>query len=1002
MEATKTTPRARKASQRRVEVHIPCATYRLQFGKDFSFRDAEAIAPYLHDLGISDAYASPILKSRPGSHGYDITDHTQLNPELGGQEDFDRLASRLREHDLGLILDTVPNHMGIDDPANTWWMDVLENGPSSPYSQYFDVQWQPVKRELENRVLLPILGDQYGNVLENGQFRLAYEEGTLTLYYFDHKLPVAPRTYTHVLTPSLAQLTERLPAEDEALLEFQSILTALGYLPPRTETDPEKLAERARESLVIKRRLHTLYESRPEVREALDATIEAFNGKAGDPRSFDNLDALIEAQVVRPSFWRVAGEEINYRRFFDVNDLAAIRVELQEVFDASHALFMRLLAEGKASGLRIDHPDGLWGPPRYFQRLQAAYVKALASARDKDASANGNVEPGADVVAQRPLYVVAEKILSHTEPLPQDWAVYGTTGYDFLNQVNGLFVNSTNEKAFDRLYARFTEGTTDYARLVHQNKLLIMRSSLVSEINMLSHELERIGETNRHYRDFTLNGLTRALREVIASLPVYRTYINAVTGEVPERDREVVEATIADAKRNNPDIASTVFDFIGDTLLLRTLDNFREDEREALVNWIMKFQQLTGPVMAKGVEDTVFYVYNRLVSLNEVGGHPDIFGVSLDDFHAQNQSRAEQWPHALLTTSTHDTKRAEDTRARINVLSEIPAEWRKGLNRWKRLNARKKTRVERMLAPSANDEYLLYQILVGAWPLEPMDKEGAAAFRDRIVAYMRKATKEAKVHTGWLNAVEAYDTAVEKFTTAVLSDKAFRKAFEPFARRVAFFGQFNSLSQTLLKLTSPGVPDIYQGTELWDLSLVDPDNRRPVDYERRTAMTRELAERLAESSQASQGNGHAAESTPEMVLAQETLERWQDGRVKLYLTLQTLRFRAAHELLFRDGSYQPLTARGAKAEHACAFARTQGSETAIVVAPRLVVGLTEGAETPPLGEGVWGDTQLPIPDAKSGQRYRNIFTGEVLTVAGNGLRLADVLARFPVALLTPA
>ncbi len=1000
MEATKTTPRSRRTTQQRIQTHIPCATYRLQFGKDFTFRDAQAVVAYLHDLGISDAYASPILKSRPGSHGYDITDHTQLNPELGGQADFDTLAERLREHDLGLILDTVPNHMGIDDPSNTWWMDVLENGPSSAYAQYFDIQWQPVKRELENRVLLPILGDQYGNVLENGQFRLAYEEGTLTLYYFDHRLPVAPRTYTDVLTPAIEQLSQRLPAEDEALLEFQSILTALSYLPPRTETDPERLAERARESQVIKRRLHALYESRAEVREALNGTLEAFNGKAGNPHSFDSLDTLIEAQVVRPSFWRVAGEEINYRRFFDVNDLAAIRVERQEVFDATHALFMRLLAEGKASGLRIDHPDGLWDPPRYFERLQTAYVQALGDATGAAPSGNGSKGRSSP---ERPLYVVAEKILSHTEPLPQDWAVHGTTGYDFLNQVNGLFVNGANAKAFDRLYARFTEQNTDYARLVHQNKLLIMRSSLVSEINMLSHELERIGETNRHYRDFTLNGLTRALREVIASLPVYRTYINAVTGNVPERDREVVETTIADAKHNNPDIDPTVFDFIGDTLLLRTLDNFSESEREALVNWIMKFQQLTGPVMAKGVEDTVFYVYNRLVSLNEVGGHPDIFGVSLADFHAQNQERAQQWPHALLTTSTHDTKRAEDTRARINVLSEMPAEWRKGLARWKRLNIRKKTRVDRMLAPSANDEYVLYQILVGAWPLEPMDRDGEAAFRDRIVAYMKKATKEAKVNTGWLNAVEAYDTAVEKFTAAVLGDKAFRKAFEPFARRVAYFGQFNSLSQALLKLTSPGVPDIYQGTEMWDLSLVDPDNRRPVDYERRATLLREMAERLQPGSQSSQGNGHAAQDGPELAVAQETVENWTDGRVKLYLTLQTLRFRAAHEILFRDGAYQPLAANGAKADFACAFARTQGSEQAIVVAPRLVFGLTEGAETPPVGDVVWGDTRLPLPDAQPGRRYRNIFTGEILTVAKDGsLRLADILARFPVALLTPA
>ena len=984
-----------KQADDRLKARIPRATYRLQFSQDFTFRDAEAIVPYLHALGVSDVYGSPILKSRAGSHGYDITDHSRLNPALGSDEDFARFTSALRERGMGLIVDMVPNHMGIDDPNNVWWMDVLENGPSSAYADTFDIQWQPVKRELENRVLLPILGDQYGNVLENGQFRLAYEDGAFALYYYDHKLPLAPRTYGQVLSLALEGLTERLGADDLAVQELQSILTALGYLPPRTETDPNRLAERAREKEVVKRRLNALYTGSDAAREAIDDAVETFNGRVGDPTSFDRLDALIEAQAVRPTFWRVAAEEINYRRFFDVNDLAAIRVELPPVFDATHALVMRWLAEGQVTGLRIDHPDGLWDPPRYFQRLQERYVQHVTGKDSLDRADGDGL----------PLYVVAEKILSRTEPLPEDWAVHGTTGYDFLNQVNGLFVNRRARQAFDRLYAHFVQRPIDFDRLVHDSKLMIMRTSLVSEINMLSHQLDRIGECNRHYRDFTLGGLTAALREVIASLPVYRVYINALTGEVPERDRAVVEATVEAAKQRAPQTDASVFDFIRDTLLLRNLASFREQDQEPLRHWIMKFQQLSGPVMAKGVEDTAFYIYNRLASLNEVGGHPDHFGVALDVFHQQNRARARRWPHAMLTTSTHDTKRSEDVRARINVLSEMPQEWRKALTRWSRLNQRHKTEVDGELAPSRNDEYLLYQTLLGAWPLGAPSQAEFGGFRDRIVAYMRKATKEAKVHTGWLRTSEAYDAAVEAFVVGVLGDERFLADLAPLQRRVAFYGHLNSLAQTLLKLTSPGVPDIYQGTELWDLSLVDPDNRRSVDYKARVARLDALQGGEGRAGHnGSQGNGKVRPADPNLDRVRELVDCWEDGWVKLHVVRRALHVRQERERLFAEGDYLPLKVAGPRREYVCAFARRQGNATALVVTPRLVVGLTGGADQTPLGEGVWTTTHLVLPGAREGQHYRNAMTSEVLTVSvgegGLGLPLASVLAHFPVALLT--
>jgi (1->4)-alpha-D-glucan 1-alpha-D-glucosylmutase len=1001
---------------------VPLATYRLQFNRGFTFRDARDLVPYLHALGVSDCYASPLLQARAGStHGYDICDHSRLNPELGDDADFEAFADALRAHGMGLILDTVPNHMGIGDPGNVWWQDVLENGPGSPFAAFFDIDWRPANPDLEDKVLLPLLEDQYGRVLEAGKIRLAFAEGAFALWYYQTRLPVAPCTYPCILERVVAALAEALGEDLAHLRELRSVLTALRYLPPRTDPTPEKVAERHREKEVVKQRLAALCIASPAVHAAVEDAVRTFNGTVGESRSFDSLDGLIEQQSYRLAYWRVAAEEINYRRFFDVNELAAIRMELPEVFRATHAVLFRLLAEGKATGLRIDHPDGLRDPAAYFRQLQEHYVLAQV---DPAAAPEGLArevalrifdlgevmeEPGGPgerpEIGNRqspidngrwPLYVVAEKILSPGETLPPDWAVDGTTGYDFLNAVNGLFVDTEGREAFDRTWEGFTGAAADFERMVGSAKRMTMLVSMVSEINALAHQLDRLAERNRRCRDFTLNSLTFALRELIACLPVYRTYITG-PDTVTAQDRQVLEEAAEEAKRRNPRTAEAVFDFVRDAALLDTVQDFPEADRPRLVEWALKFQQLTGPITAKSVEDTVFYTYNRLASLNEVGGSPERYGVSVAAFHRQNAERLERWPHTLLATSTHDTKRSEDVRARLAALSEMAREWQAALARWGRLNSPKKAVVDDSPAPDRNDEYLLYQTLLGAWPAEPLDAEALEQFRGRVAEYMQKATKEAKVHTSWINPDTDYDDAVRRFVDCLLSEPEdpFLQDLLTLQRRVAFFGYFNALAQVLLKLTSPGVPDLYQGTELWDFSLVDPDNRRPVDYQRRREVLADLQERIARAADTLTG------------LTDDLLADPADGRIKAYVLYQTLGLRRAHEALFTRGSYLPLEATGARRDHVCAFARSSGSAQAdaavIVVVPRLVVRLARESERPPLGPEVWGQTRLLLPPHLADRCYHNLFTGERLTPGNSpgaaGPLLAEVLGRFPVALL---
>jgi len=991
---------------------VPTSTYRLQFHAGFRFRDAKAILPYLEKLGVTDCYASPYLKAAPGStHGYDITDHTQLNPEIGDDQEHAELLADLRQRGMGLVLDVVPNHMGILGNENPWWNDVMENGQASIFAPYFDIDWfAPTRPENRGRIILPLLGDLYGRILEQGELRLGRNEGAFHVDYHDHRFPIDPQTYLTILEGAVGAVVGTLGEEDPAALEYQSILTATRNLPAHSETDHERVAERNREKEIIKRRLADLLRDHPDVARAVDAAVESLNGTPGDPRSFDALDALLESQPYRLAFWRVASDEINYRRFFDINALAALRADREEVFRATHRLIFDILVRQGATGLRIDHPDGLLDPLEYLQRLQEALILATAALRHRESEAAERitweeVEPvlrerlaardaasSAQLARNPRLYVVIEKILAFDELIPEDWPTHGTSGYEAMNRINGLFVDSSSAGRFSRGYEELIENPTPYRDIIFESKELIMDASLSSELHVLSHQLERIALRDRLSRDFTLNALRGALREVIAAFPVYRSYITE--NHVGPHDRELVNRAIRQASRRNPLIGRAIFDFQRRVLLERpeTPEDLPENE-PTWADFAGKFQQVTSPVTAKGIEDTAFYVYNRLISLNEVGGEPNRFGTSRDALHKWSAGRASRFPFAMTALSTHDTKRSEDVRARINVLSEIPDEWFDAFARWSDLNARHRTQIDETDAPDRNEEYLLYQTLLGAWPIEEMDEAGWSDFRDRIRGYMSKAIHEAKVHTSWQNPYEEYDQAVDQFVVNILDPKqnaAFLDDFLPLQRKVSLHGRINGLSQTLLKLTMPGVPDTYQGSELWDFSLVDPDNRRPVDYDHRRAMLDELSRRFDEA-----GDDRRA-------LARELADAPIDGRSKLYVVWRALQARKRWPDLFAAGEYVAAPSFGQHEASLFAFRRAQGAESAVVAVPRLSVRLACDGEFP-LGEAAWGDSGIRLPGVAPGTKYQNAFTGATITTTERDgeavLMAADLFADFPVALL---
>ncbi|MHB1854778.1 MAG: malto-oligosyltrehalose synthase [Acidimicrobiales bacterium] len=879
---------------------VPGATYRVQLHAGFGFEDAAGLAGYLADLGVTHLYCSPILQAAAGStHGYDVVDHSHLSADLGGAEAFGRLADELGRRGLGLVVDIVPNHMATAGRANAWWWEVLEDGPSSLYAGYFDIDWDPPEAKLRQRVLVPILGDHYGRVLERGELRLCRRDSEFTVAYFEHEAPLSPRT----LDELLADAAGSAGASAEVL---GALARAFGGLPLASATDRDSVAQRHRDKHRLSGELEALLREQPDAARALDGVLDRVNA---DP---DRLDALLQRQNYRLAHWRVAGAELDYRRFFDVPGLIGLRVEQPVVFEDTHRLILELVRSGRVDGLRVDHPDGLRDPGGYLRRLREA---------------SGGT------------WMVVEKILEGDESLPEDWVAAGTTGYEFLNLAGGLFIDPAGEMAMTELYRGLTGDTDSFEETALTAKREIMASSLATDVERLTAAFVEVCETRRRFRDFTRPELRDCLRETLAAMPVYRTYVEA-GGRAGTEDAERIRSAVELARSRRTELDPELFELLEGILLGR-------HRAPVDIELAQRFQQLSGPVMAKGVEDTAFYRYARLLALNEVGGDPARFGVEAEAFHRHNAMVQDRWPMTLLATSTHDTKRSEDVRTRLALLSEMPSEWGDAVRRWSELAARH--RREGFTDPRA--EYVLFQTMVGAHPIGS----------DRLVDYMLKATREAKLATSWTQPDEGYEAAMTKLVEGLCGDPDFTSDLDAFVSGLVEPGRVNSLALVTLKLTSPGVPDIYQGTEGWDLSLVDPDNRRAVDH----AGLAGLLSEVGSASAPSFGPGG-------------------DGAAKLFLIQRLLRLRAAEPASFSAGStYSPLWATGPRAQHALAYLR--GERVAVVV-PRLVLGLARS--------GGWAGTSLGLPAGD----WVDCLTGAAWSGPAP-VELAGLLDQFPVAVL---
>ncbi|HKY36617.1 MAG TPA: glycogen debranching protein GlgX [Polyangiaceae bacterium] len=944
-----------KVVRRSGAMHRLGSTYRLQLTPRFGFKEALGVVDYLHTLGITDVYLSPIMKATRGSnHGYDVVDHAALNPELGTRDDLLRLSAALRARGMGLLLDWVPNHMGVAVGQNRYFDDVLENGKSSLYADFFDIDWRPLREDLHDRLLLPLLGDQYGSVLEQGQLRLVWDEASFKLAYFERRLPLGPKSLLPIFELTLSALG--LAEDDLSRQELESIMSALRHLPDRHETSLELKKERAREKEVVKRRLARLWQESEPVRAALEQAIEHVNGVVGVPASFDALDRILEQQSYRLCAWQVACEEINYRRFFDVNELAALRMEDERVFEETHALLFELIDEGIVNALRLDHTDGLYDPGAYFEKIQGRFRPSLH-------------EPGSPDDQARPLPILAEKILQRDESLLQEWSIDGTTGYEFGVSVRGLWLSPAAEARLTQIYVSYTGDTRSFAEHVYECKRHVVGFVLIGELNVLSQAAHRIAMDDRHFRDFTLLGLTRALIEIVCAFPVYRTYLrpDSATNAAAER---VVRAAVRLARMRSSAQAPSVFAFF-ENLLLSRLEG-SEPQKLRQTAFALRFQQLTGPIMAKAVEDTAFYRYTRLVALNEVGGSPARFGTSIRDFHRENAERARSWPLSMTSTATHDTKRGEDVAARIATLSEVPELWERALQDWSGLAASARTLVDDRAAPEPALEYTFYQTLVGVWPFGGADQQQVRELEQRLGDYLLKAAREAKTATSWLNRNSEYENAVSGFVRRVLRSRAFVESVARFCASIEATAMLNALGQTLLRLCCPGVPDTYQGSELWHQTLVDPDNRQPVDFERRRHHVNELV------SQRENRRG----------LVSRLLETAADGRIKQYVVHVALELRRARPELFVQGDYLPLDG----GEHVVAFMRVFERERLLCVVPRLTHEL-KGATKFPIGP-MWGVRTLlgGVPG-----NYRNLLTGEISSLEG-APQLARLLADFPLGL----
>jgi len=935
-----------------IPMHQPRATYRIQFNPDFTFQDAHGVLDYLQQLGASDLYASPIFKARLGSgHGYDVVDPTELNPELGTDEAFEAFNDELHKRGMGHIQDIVPNHMAYSS-QNRYLMDVLENGQDSKYLPFFDIEWEHPIEGLRGRLLVPLLGSHYGEVLERGELKLTLGEYGFAIAYWEQSFPICIETYADILGRNLEALRNQLGEDNTDFIKYLGILFLVRNMPGLEERDDDHApASRDHEMRFVKRLVWELYSGSDAIRTHIDTVLEELNGTVGDPASFDALDAIHAAQHFRLCFWKVATEEINYRRFFTVNELISVRVEDEEVFRQTHSLIAGLLVKGRFDGLRVDHLDGLFEPQSYLEHLR-------------------QVGPNA--------YLVVEKILEHDEKLPEHFPIQGTTGYTFLNYANGLFVNADREHEMDRIYREFTHIEDDYGDWLLSRKQFVLHKSLSADIARLAVTLRAVSTHIRFGSDITFTGLTIALNEIIACMPVYRTYIQ--DEPVAEIDKEIIREAASKAQRGNRDYTHEI-QFVEKFLLLE-LPHLSEEDRERCLDAVKRFQQLTGPVMAKGMEDNFLYVMNRLLSLNEVGGNPLRFGVRPEEMHEFLDDSNKHWPMAMNATATHDTKRGEDARARINVLSEIAPEWEKALRRWRRTNATKKRVAGGREVPEANTEYFIYQAMLGSVPFEGPEADD---FQTRLKEYFIKAAREANVRTSWLNPNEDYENGCLAFIDELFQIKEnpeFWRNFRVVSRRVSFFGVVNSLAQTLLKLTSPGVPDIYQGTELWDLSFVDPDNRRPVDFDERRRLLAEIVQRLGRQ---------------RISYLKEILSHFSDGRIKLILIHVVLWLRHDYRHVFADGDYLPLEVAGERAQNLFAFARRHGGDWIIVVVPRLLASSLKINQWP-LGANVWKDTYIKLPEGAPAD-WKRVLPDTWMKADDSKLMAADIFTHYPVGLL---
>ncbi|HKT89205.1 MAG TPA: malto-oligosyltrehalose synthase [Candidatus Sulfotelmatobacter sp.] len=940
---------------------LPSSTYRIQLNQNFRFADTLKILDYLHELGVSDVYLSPILASRKGStHGYDLIDPSRINPDLGTEEEFTTLQTELQNRGMGLLLDIVPNHMAAN-AENPWWMDVLENGAESAFAAFFDIEWHPHARSLEGRILLPVLGRPFGEALDSGEIKLLYNDGRFFIQYFESLFPVAPRAYHSILNLHAGRLKNFLDEESAPYHEYSGILSSARDLSRADRRIAIAAPEQRLRFESTRDRLRALTNSSPEIARLVGENVAEINGTEGDPASFGLLQRLLAEQNYKLAFWQNLNESINYRRFFTIADLVGVRVEDPLVFEASHGYILRLVSRNPGAGLRVDHIDGLRDPVAYLNRLQ----ERLAS----DDSRSGKQS-----------YVLVEKILARGEELRADWPVSGTTGYDYLNEANGIFVDPEGARCVEEIYSEFIGRKQDFSDILYQKKKLVMNKLLGVEMRTLGRQLAELAAQDRYARELNRGQLIDALIEVTACMPIYRTYIRNM--EIPPEATRYIEEAVVAARKRAAHLNPAGFDFIREVLLLENPPHVLADQRETRLVFVMRWQQFTGPIVAKGFEDTALYVFHPLLSLNEVGGNPrPSEAESLDGFYHFLERRQQSWPGTLDATSTHDTKRSEDVRARINVLSEIPEEWKEHLDLWVKLNGRFKQQIEGQLAPDRNEEYFLYQTLIGVWPL---DQENCKNLLERVQAHLVKATREAMVHTRWTRPNQAHEEALQNFAARILSPEngEFLHDFLEFEKKIAYYGMINGLSQVLLKIAAPGVADFYQGSELWDLRLVDPDNRGVVDFEKRIASLSEIS-KLSASDPAKLG---------------ELVKNWCDGRIKLYLILKALRFRCDHAELFSEGEFVPVRSAGCRGRNVVAFLRRISHASALVVLPRW---LAKFPQEPGQAQD-WCDTRIVLPSGSS-QIWKSIVSRRETKVESregeSTLEMNDLLKDFPVAFL---